>query len=254
MLGIRALKKEALLALLLAGLALGGCRAGTAGAPENGTAAPARLAFTPDGSVIEVEEGKKPGLIANPTIADLMKAGPLGDRSLGRADAPVTVIEYASLTCPFCKAFHERTYPEFKRRYIDTGKVRFILREFPIGRSSGNAWLVTRCAPGDKFFTLYELYLKKQHYWVSQEVRIDRIFEVAKSVGMTRAEFDKCLANQKIINAIKWVKQRGRQLGVTGTPTFFINGRKERSVLTIEQLAAIIDPMIAARAAASGGS
>ena len=100
----------------------------------------------------------KPPKITNPTIDDIMKAGPLGDRSLGRADAPITIIEYASLTCPYCRKFHRTTYPTLKRKYIDTGKVRFILREFPIGRTSGTAWIVTRCAAPAKYFKLYGEY------------------------------------------------------------------------------------------------
>ncbi len=191
--------------------------------------------------------GSRPDMIQKPTMADLMKAGPLGDRVLGRADAPVTVIEYASLTCPYSRAFHVETWPAFRKAYIDTGKVRFILREFPIGRSSGNAWIINRCFEGEAYFDLYDRFLRKQHLWVSQKVRLDAIFAVAKEMGMTRKQFDSCLANQAIIDHIKWVKQRGRRLGVTGTPTFFIGERKERSVLTLAQLAAIIEPMLAAR-------
>jgi len=180
-------------------------------------------------------------VIKNPTVDQIMEAGPLGDRSMGRATAPVTVIEYASLTCPHCRAFHERTWPSFKRKYIDTGKVRYILREFPIGRSSGNAWLVTRCAPAGKFFRLYDAYLKRQGLWVSQEVRTEKIWQVAKGVGVSRATFDKCLQDQATIDHIKAVKDRGRQLGVIGTPTFFIGGKQYRSILTIEEIGAAIE-------------
>ncbi len=187
---------------------------------------------------------KRRAVIKNPTPADLAKAGPLGDRAMGRKDAPVTVVEYASLTCPYCAAFHRKTWPTFKRRYIDTGKVRYILREFPIGRSSGNAWLVTRCAPASKFFALYDAYLKRQSLWVSQEVRTEKIFQVARAYGMTRGQFDACLKNQDVIDHIKWVKDRGRELGVIGTPTFFINAKQHRSVLTIDDLARIIDPQL----------
>jgi len=242
------------IALRLVVVLLAGLLASCSGAVDPGAGGAMPLAFTDNGISSEPAVSRNPEIIDNPTVADLAKAGPLGDLAFGSANAPVTVIEYASLTCPFCKAFHERTYQAFKRRYIDTGKVRYIVREFPIGHSSGNAWLVTRCAPKKDFLKLYGLYLQNQHLWVSQNVRPERIFAIAKRTGMTRAAFDKCMSNQAIIDAVKWVKQRGRRLGVTGTPTFFINGRKERSALTIEQLAGIIDPMIEARVASGGAS
>ncbi|MEE9589434.1 MAG: DsbA family protein [Hyphomicrobiaceae bacterium] len=234
-----------ILIALLAGLV--GCRPG---APESSSAA---MAFSAD-QALATAAPTRPKIIANPTMSDLMQAGPLGERTMGRADAPVTVIEYASLTCPYCRAFHERTWPTFKRTYIDTGKVHFILREFPIGRSSGNAWLATRCAPEDKFFELYEDYLKSQHQWVSQDVRLDAIYRVAQKAGMSRATFDSCLTNQKIIDGIKWSKQRGRQLGVVGTPTFFINEKKVPSIVTMDEMRALIDPLFKARVAADSGS
>ncbi|ODA67253.1 Disulfide bond formation protein D precursor [Methyloligella halotolerans] len=172
---------------------------------------------------------------------DVTKPGPLGDRSLGRANAPVTVVEYASLTCPHCRAFHENVFPKLKRNYIDTGKVRYVVREFPIGRSAGNAAIINRCAPADKYFQLYGLFLDNQREWVSQEVRLDAIYGVAKRIGMTRAQFDNCLANQSIIDALDEQKQRGRRLGVKGTPTFFVNGQKAQGTVTYEEIKRMIE-------------
>ncbi len=172
---------------------------------------------------------------------DVTKPGPLGDRALGRADAPVTVVEYASLTCPHCKAFHQNVFPQLKRNYIDTGKVRYVVREFPIGRSAGNAAIINRCAPADKYFQLYGLFLDNQREWVSQEVRLDAIYGVAKRVGMTRAQFDNCLANQSMIDALDEQKQRGRRLGVKGTPTFFVNGQKAQGTVTYEEIKKMIE-------------
>ena len=113
-----------------------------------------------------------------------------------------------------------------KKEFIDTGKVRFIVREFPIGHTSGTAAIINRCAPEDKYFALFNAFLLRQPEWVSLEIRPDAIYSVAKSSGMSRETFDKCLTNQSIIDALTEVKQRGRQFGVKGTPTFFINGRK----------------------------
>lgn len=184
------------------------------------------------------------GATGLPRLEDLMKTGALPENSLGKASAPVTVIEYMSLTCPHCRVFHEKTYPKFKREFIDTGKVRYIVREFPIGRSAGNAAIVTRCGAKKRTFKMIDLLLKNQRKWVSQEVRLDAIYNVVKPSGLSRAEFDKCLNDQTLIDNLKWVKDRGRKLGVSGTPTFFINGQKVRKPLSIEELRQLIAPHI----------
>ncbi len=178
------------------------------------------------------------------TVAELMEPSPLKEMTLGNALAKVTVIEYFSLTCPVCHKFHKETWPAFKRQYIDTGKVYFIARDFPIGRSSGNAAIAIRCDEGN-YFKLLNLYLAQQRRWVSQDVRLDAIHSIAAPHGLTRAKFDSCLANQDIINGIKETKQRGRDLGVIGTPTFFINGKQLRGAMTLARLSAEIDPLLA---------
>jgi len=176
-----------------------------------------------------------------PPQQELMAPGPLGDRVLGKATAPVTVIEYVSLTCPHCANFEKTLFPRMKKEFIDTGKVRYIVREFPIGRTAGTAAIVNRCAPEDKYFFLLNQFLARQPEWVSQEVRPDAIFSVAKASGMTRETFDKCLSNQVIIDGLTEVKQRGRQFGVIGTPTFFINGRKAQGEVTFDEIKAMIE-------------
>ncbi len=177
-----------------------------------------------------------------PPREELMREGPLGDRALGNPNAPVTVIEYASLTCPHCAHFQRDVFPRVKKEFIDTGKIRFIVREFPIGRTSGAAAIATRCVPPEKYFALFSAFLLRQPEWVSQEVRPDAIYAVAKSSGITRAAFDTCMANQTIIDGLTEVKQRGRQFGVIGTPTFYANGRKAQGTITFEEFKALIDP------------
>jgi len=176
-------------------------------------------------------------VIANPTVADVMAPSPLPEMSWGNANAPVTIVEYASLTCPHCRNFHLTVYPDFKRRFIDTGKVRYILREFPIGKTSGNATIALRCAPPDKYLDLYGKFMEQQSSWVSQEVRLDPIYAVARQVGMTRPQFDACLQNQGMIENLKWVKDRGRKLGIVGTPNFFIGSKLIKKELTIAEIA-----------------
>jgi len=220
---------------------------GTTGAQAQGSA------FNP----LETPDGVAPGgreVIENPTIADIMLTGPLTEMSLGRADAPVTIVQYASLTCPHCRAFHLGTFPELKRTYIDTGKMRYVLREFPIGKTSGNATIALRCAKPEKYFDLYGKYMSQQASWVSQEVRLDPIFAVAKQVGMTRTEFDACLQNQGMIDGLKWVKERGRKLGIIGTPNFFVQGKLVKSTLTMKDIREMVEPLLKAPATAAAGT
>lgn len=180
--------------------------------------------------------------LAGPSREELLAEGPLGERALGKPNAPVTVIEYVSLTCPHCRNFHRDVFPRLKRDYIDTGKVRFIIREFPIGRVAGTAAIITRCVPEKKYFTLVNAFLSRQPEWVSQDVRPDAIYAVAKSSGISREAFDKCLSNQTIIDGLTKVKERGRKFRVIGTPTLFVNGQKAQGAVTFEQVKAMIEP------------
>lgn len=180
-------------------------------------------------------------VIANPSVAEIMQTGTLPEMSWGKPDAPVVIVEYMSLTCPYCRKFHKEVFPDLDKRYIKTGKVRFILREFPIGRTSGNATIALRCAPPAKYLDLYGKFLDQQAAWVSQEVRPDAIFAVAKQVGMKREEFDACLKDQKLLDGLKWVKDRGRTLGIIGTPNFFIDGKLVKKVLSAPELFALVD-------------
>ena len=226
----RAFDKTLILLFLVAGF-LTGCAGGQLALDTQPKAKPDVVVLGADGL---------------PALDDLMKAGPLGDKWLGKQTAPVTVIEYMSLTCPHCRVFHTNTFPQFKRHFIDTGKVRYIVREFPIGRSAGNAAIVTRCGKKDRTFRLIDLFLMQQKRWVSQEVRLDAIYGVAKQSGLSRAEFDQCLKDQALIDGLQWVKDRGRKLGVSGTPTFFINGKKVRKPLKFEELKGLINAQLQA--------
>ncbi len=205
---------------------------------------PQKARFNPfeDGTVAGP---KRREVIEKPTLAQVLEPGPLPPIEMGAKSAPVTVIKYASPSCPYCRLFQRKTFPEFKRRYIDTGKVRFILREFPIGFQSGAATLAIRCAAPEKRFALYAKFLEQHARWVSQEVRREPIFQIAKQVGMSRATFDACYENQELIAKLKQIKERGRTLGIIGTPNFFINERREKRVLTLADLSEIIDPMLA---------
>lgn len=172
---------------------------------------------------------------------DLAQAGPLGEKALGRVDAPVTVIEYASLGCPICRVFHQKVFPRLQKAYIDTGKVRFVYREFPIGNSSTAAAVAARCVADKHYFAVNEEFLANQGRWNAREPNHDALYKFVQDKGLPRAEFDSCMANQKTNDGIVWVKQRGRELGVKGTPTFFVNGEKVRGVLSFEEMQTLIE-------------
>jgi protein-disulfide isomerase len=188
-------------------------------------------------------------VIANPTLAEILEPSPLPEMAFGRADAPVTIVEYASLTCPYCKRFHAEVYPVLKRDYIDTGKVRYILRDFPIGRTSGQASVALRCASPDKYLDLYGRFLADQPSWVSQDVRVDAIAAVAAKSGLTRTDYEACRQNTALVEGLKAEKDRGRKLGIIGTPNFFIQDKRVKKALDIGELRAMIDPLLADRTA-----
>ena len=158
--------------------------------------------------------------------ADLADAGPDGDIMIGSDKAPVTIIEYASMTCPHCAHFSETTFPELKKRYIDTGKVRYTLRAFPLDALAAAGFMLARCGGNDKYMPIVETLFAKQADWIVKEP-LAPLKEIAKQFGITEDDFNKCLANQKLLDSIQAVRDHAVQkLGVNSTPTFFINGRK----------------------------
>jgi len=177
-------------------------------------------------------------------MADLLAPGPLGDEIQGSADAPVTIVEYASMTCPHCAAFAINVFPKLKSAYIDTGKVRYIFREFPLNAPAFAAAMVARCAPADKFFDIVHTYFRSQEKWLGGGDLKAAMFEIAKPFGFTNQTFDACIANQALFKAINDVRDRGSKLGVQATPTFFINGKKFEGALSLDELDKAITPLL----------
>jgi protein-disulfide isomerase len=180
----------------------------------------------------------------NPSPEDLAHAGPAGDVMIGSDKAPVTVIEYASMTCPHCAHFEETTLPELKKRYIDTGKVRYVMREFPLDALAAAGFMLARCAGPDKYETVVETLFAKQADWVTQKP-IPPLMAIAKQFGFTEESFNACLANQKVLDDIQAVRDHAvNKLSVNSTPTFFINGKRLVGDLSIEVMAKEIDPYL----------
>ena len=185
-------------------------------------------------------------------LADLAKPGPLGDMVMGSENAPVTIIEYASMTCPHCAHFTVDTFPKFKERYIDTGKVRYIFREFPLDPLAAGASMLARCADKDKFFSLIDLLFSTQNQWAVQNP-IEPLFNVVKQAGFSREAFNSCLDTRTTKTAARsWPRIESTRntasdkFKVQSTPTFFINGKRVPGALSIEELDKEIAPHLKA--------
>ena len=180
------------------------------------------------------------------SVAELMKPVGLPDLALGADDAKVTVVEYASMTCGHCAHFTTDVFPEFKKKYVDTGKVRYVFREFPLDNLAAAASMLARCTGTEKAFPLSEVLFVSQKQWAFGEGNpVPRLFEIAKQAGFTQESFDKCLTDQKLLDDITAGRTRAADVfGVSATPTFFINGKKLDGAPTMEKFDAAIEPLL----------
>ncbi|MCG7506290.1 DsbA family protein [Mesorhizobium retamae] len=233
------------LAVAPAALALAACN--KAGEAEAETAKTAEN--TKPADAMKPAEAAKPAAAAPQSagsvdMADLLKPGALPEKQLGKDDAKVTIVEYASMTCPHCAHFHETTLPALKTKYIDTGKARLIFREFPFDPRAEAGFMLARCA-GDNYFPMVDVLFKQQQTWAVAENVKDAMFQLSKLAGFTQESFNACLTDQKLLDQVRSVQKRGAdEFKVDSTPTFFINGQTYKGALSIEELSAIIDPQL----------
>jgi protein-disulfide isomerase len=174
----------------------------------------------------------------------LHKPGPLGDMVLGAENAKVTIVEYASVTCPHCATFHRETYPALKSKYIDSGKVRLIFREFPTQPATVAiaGFMLARCS-GDKYFPMLEALFDQQRSWGQDPY--NGLLRIARQAGFTQESFETCLKDSKLAEGIQEIAVRGnKEFGVESTPTFFVNGKKHVGALSIADLEKIVDPLL----------
>ncbi len=158
---------------------------------------------------------------------ELMAQEALPDIVQGKADAPITMIEYASMTCGHCAAFHAETYPVLLKNYVDAGKVRFILREFPLDPLAAAGFMLARCAGPDKRNAMIDLLFDKQRDWAFTDKPLEALANLVKQTGMSQEAFNTCINNQALYDQINQVRDRAAQkFGVEATPTFFVNGKK----------------------------
>jgi protein-disulfide isomerase len=174
----------------------------------------------------------------HPLLADAQTVLALSkdDRILGNPDAPITIVEYASLTCPHCAHFTNDILPELKKKWIDTGKAKLVLRDYPLDEPALRAAMIARCAPPDRFYAYTDMFFGAQDKWVTARDYRDALARLVKLGGMSREEFDNCLKNTALENKI--VEGRlvaSKELDVNSTPTFFINGTKFTGAPTVEE-------------------
>jgi protein-disulfide isomerase len=184
----------------------------------------------------------------NPLVADARAVLQItqDDRVLGNPAAPITIIEYASLTCPHCAHFATDVLPELKKEWIDTGKAKLVLRDFPLDGPALRAAMIARCAPPDRFYAFAETFFASQDKWATTKDYLEALARLAKLGGMGKDEFEACLKNTTLENRI--VEQRlvaSQELDVNSTPTFFINGSKFSGAPTTEEFNRVLSSLAA---------
>jgi protein-disulfide isomerase len=179
-----------------------------------------------------------------PSMAALMQQGALGEKSQGRVDAPVTIIVYASLTCPHCARFATTVYPMLKARYIDTGKVRFIMRDAPLNDLALAAAILAHCVDDDQYFEFVQTLFRTQADWAFGQDPAAALLRIANQWGFTKESFERSLANRHVLEDILSVARRGQKFCAGSTPTFFINGNIHHGNITVDQLDQLLQPLL----------
>ena len=188
-------------------------------------------------------------LLAAAALATPAAAEPaLKDLALGKDDAPVTIIEYASLTCPHCAQFHEQSLPKLKQEYIETGKVRLIFRDFPLDGLAARAAMMARCSGPDRYYGFLDVLFRQQKSWATSPKPLDALAQIGRLGGIGAEAFNACMNDKQVEDYVLKSRLQGQnEFKVSGTPTFVINGTPHKGGYTFEELKAVIDPLVAAR-------
>ena len=201
----------------------------------------------------ETKTAEVPASEGDVDMAEVLKPGALPDMALGEANAPVTIVEYMSTTCPHCAAFHNNTFDAIKTKYVDSGKVRFVVREFPFDPRAAAAFMLARCNPQDttkltepaQYFPMLSMLMKQQETWAAAEDGREALLQMSKLAGFTQESFQACLTNQKLLDDVNAVRERGaKEFGVAATPTFLINGKRYSGDMSVDTMSALIDSLL----------
>jgi len=181
------------------------------------------------------------------SAADVAKPQSLPDMALGPQDAKVTITEYASMTCPHCANFNETVFPKIKSAYIDTGKVRYVFREFPLDIKAAAGSMLARCIAKDdapKFYAVIDLLFRQQNDWVIKNTT-ETLTRIGKQAGLSQQEVEDCLKDQKLLDKIAADQKYANDvLKVNSTPTFFINGEVVKGETSFEEFSKKLDPLL----------
>lgn len=201
----------------------------------------------------ETKTAEVPSAEGDVDMAEVMKPGALPEMALGEANAPVTIVEYMSTTCPHCAAFHNNTFDAIKTKYVDSGKVRFVMREFPFDPRAAAAFMLARCQPGNpaelteaaQYFPMISMLMKQQETWAGAQDGREALLQMSKLAGFTQESFQACLTNQKLLDDVNAVRERGaKEFGVAATPTFLVNGKRYSGDMSVDSMSALIDSLL----------
>jgi protein-disulfide isomerase len=184
-------------------------------------------------------EDAKPAETAKPAAVS-----PLPDMAMGKEDAPVTIIEYSSLTCPHCAHFHHDVFPELKSKYIDTGKLRYVYREFPLNEPALAGAVVARCLDPSRYFAFTKLLFAKQADWAFKDDALTPLKGYAKQAGLSEKDFSECVDNEALQKKVLALRDEGSKKGVNGTPSFFVNGMILKAPPTMQALEEAMKPYL----------
>ena len=166
------------------------------------------------------------------------------DHVLGKADAPITIIEYASFTCPHCAEFNKEILPEVKAKYVDTGKAKLVYRDFPLDQWALRASVLARCAPADKYFGFVDVLFQNQVTWATAKDPMAALEKIGMLGGVSSAQFSACMQDKKLQDAVLAQSLQGqKEFDVQGTPTIIVNGKKIENPQTFADFDKILKPL-----------
>lgn len=205
-------------------------------------AAHAQEAATPAERRTDPSAATAPQAQGSVDVDALMEEGALPDIVIGDPNAPVTIVEYASLTCPHCATFHNSALPDIKADYVDTGIAKVILREFPFDPAALAGFMLARCVPDERREAMIDVLFQQQQSWARAENVSGALLQIARMSGMSQEEFVSCLQNTELQGQVAEVRERGEaEFGVQATPTFFINGDRYSGAMSADEMAAVIE-------------
>ncbi len=192
--------------------------------------------------------GAIPGAIGVARAADLPPTAEIiSERTLGAADAPVTLIEYASLTCPHCANFAKETLPTIKKEYVETGKVKLIYRDYPLDNLAMRAAIMARCAPKERYFGLVETLFASQATWMRAPDPSAALQRVGAIAGLSAENYEACVANKEIFDGVMALRAKGEADKLTGTPYFMLEGKPMTGEISVAEFRKKLDAALAAK-------